>query len=226
MSEPTAPSSSLATIMAYGSRDVILLLRPDGRIIEANAAAADAYLYSREELRTMTVADLRPAEGLQDTPGQLATADAQGVLFETQHRRKDGSEFPVEISSRAVTAAGERFIVSVIRDISERKPAGQALRESEEKFRKAFMTGLDAFYIATLDGLILECNAEWEKLFGYSKEEAIGRTSLELNLYANPADRTILVGEIEAHGQVKDLELKGAGRTASSSTARSPSASS
>ena len=209
MSEPNAPSSSLATIMADSSRDVILLLRPDGRIVEANAAAVDAYGYSLDELREMTVAGLRPADTLQDISRQLAIADGPGALFETRLRRKDGSEFPVEISSRGVTVGGEQFLVSVVRDITERKLAEQALLESEERFRKAFMTGLDAFYIATLDGMLVECNAEFEKLFGYSKEELLGRTSLELNLYADPAERTRMLAEIEANGQAKNLEMTG-----------------
>jgi PAS domain S-box-containing protein len=69
----------------------------------------------------------------------------------------------------------------------ERKQAETILRENEEKFRSAFMTGMDAFYLATLeDGLILEINDNFEDVFGYTREEVIGKTSIQLELYNNP----------------------------------------
>ena len=64
-------------------------------------------------------------------------ADSSGILFETNHRRKDGTTFPVEVSSRGVYIDGERVLLSVIRDITERKEAESKLRESEEMLARA-----------------------------------------------------------------------------------------
>jgi PAS domain S-box-containing protein len=101
-------------------------------------------------------------------------------------------------------------LIGTTRDITAQKEAEVALRESEEKFRLSFMTGLDAFYVATLEeGRITDANQVFEDVFGYSHDEVIGKTSLELNLYNDPADRAAMVKELKANGFVKDLELKG-----------------
>ena len=96
------------------------------------------------------------------------------------------------------------------KDETERKLIQDALSDNEEKFRLAFMTGLDVFYIATLDdGLIIETNNVFEEVFGYTREEAIGKTSLELGLYAHPEDRARVVDALKSKGFVRDLELTG-----------------
>ena len=83
------------------ARDIILFVRlADGRILQANEAAVRAYGYTCEEILTFTVQDLRAPETSGLTRGQMARADEQGLLFETVHRRRDGSTFPVEVSSQ------------------------------------------------------------------------------------------------------------------------------
>jgi two-component system NtrC family sensor kinase len=97
-----------------------------------------------------------------------------------------------------------------IQDITERKRAEEEVRASEQRFKAAFMTGLDGVYIATLeDGRAIEVNDEFAELFGYAREELIGRTSPELNLYCDPADRATMVSGLMARGRIKDFEVKG-----------------
>jgi PAS domain S-box-containing protein len=121
-------------LLAALSRDIILFMRrDDGRILEANAAASDAYGYSREELLTMTIHDLRSPDTAGLTANQMKTAYAQGILFETVHRRKDGATFPVEVSSRGAIIDGVGALISVVRDIAERKCAEMKLRNSLEE---------------------------------------------------------------------------------------------
>ncbi len=88
--------------------------------------------------------------------------------------------------------------------------AKEHTEESEEKFRLSFMTSLDAFYISTLeDGKMIDVNHEMTKIFGYTRDEIIGKTSVELNLYNDSNDRETMVAELKANGQIKDLELIG-----------------
>jgi two-component system cell cycle sensor histidine kinase/response regulator CckA len=103
------------------ARDICLFIGRGGRLLDANDAAIEAYGYSRDELLGMTVHDLRAMETRTDVERKMEEAFTTGTLFETIHVRKDGSRMPVEVGSRATTLRGERLLLSVIRDISERK---------------------------------------------------------------------------------------------------------
>ena len=120
-------------LLSEHSRDPILYLgRGDRRILEANAAATRVYGYTRAELLERSIHDLR-AEGLPGlSADQLEEADAHGILFETVHRRKDGSTLPVEVSMQGATIGDTRVSFSVVRDITERKRAEEERRKSEE----------------------------------------------------------------------------------------------
>lgn len=104
------------------SRDIILFVRKsDGHLIDANEAAVTAYGYSRENLLQLTVYDLRSEDPKIHVQAQMSAANEDGILFTTVHRRKNGSTFPVEVSSRGSTSTtGERYLLSIVRDISER----------------------------------------------------------------------------------------------------------
>ncbi len=91
----------------------------------------------------------------------------------------------------------------------ERKRAEAALRESEERSTKAFRSIPDALVISRLeDGEIIEVNNSWDKVFGYSREEVIGKSSLALDLFADPADRQRTMALLHEQGFVRDYELQ------------------
>jgi two-component system sensor kinase FixL len=113
--------AEIAGFLFEHARDIILVIdAAHGVIIDANAAAEPAYGYTRDELLSLKIFDLRSGPALSVSE-QMRLADAQGLLFETVHRRRDGSLFPVEVSSRGQTIAGRRCLFSIIRDITERK---------------------------------------------------------------------------------------------------------
>ena len=88
----------------------------------------------------------------------------------------------------------------------------QTLRQkpSEQMINLAFITGLDAMCLTTIEeGIIIDVNEEFQNLLGYSREELIGKTSLSLNLYHNPLDREKAIAELKAKGRFKDWELTG-----------------
>ncbi|AKT38219.1 PAS domain S-box protein [Chondromyces crocatus] len=105
------------------TRDVILITTPDGRIVETNDAALRTYGFTREEMLTRSTRDLRVPAASAEVAAQLASARTTGVLFETLHQRKDGTRFPVEISSRSARLDGQDLLVGVVRDITDRKRA-------------------------------------------------------------------------------------------------------
>lgn len=111
-------------LLAEHARDIILFIRrSDGAILEANAAAAQAYGYTIEDLQRLNARDLRAPATLHRLDAELDRAEAAPIVFETAHRRKDGSVFPVEVAAQSVEIGGEKLMVSIVRDITERRLA-------------------------------------------------------------------------------------------------------
>ena len=138
-------------LLAYHSRDIVLCIDSrDGRILEANTAALKAYGYSREELLQLTIQDLRAADTRNLTSDQMVVAGANGLLFETQHRRRDGTFFPVEVSSQGAPVGTSHSLISIVRDITERRQVERALRENQLRLEAVF---------AAIPDLILEYDA-------------------------------------------------------------------
>jgi PAS domain S-box-containing protein len=100
--------------------------------------------------------------------------------------------------------------LGIYEDITEAERARAELLAAREEFQAAFMTGLDAFCIATLeDGRFIEINDEFTLLVGWGRAEIVGRTSLELGLYDDPTERARIVVELKAKGFVRNREFWG-----------------
>ncbi len=157
------------------ARDAILLVSLDGRILEANAAAEAMYGLSREQLTQRRISDLRSPDTRAEIGQQMAQAGRDGILFETLHRRADGSPFPVEVSSRGVTLNGESYLISVIRDLTERRAVDLQLRETEERYHILLETAPDGVFVQT-GGCFQYLNAAALELFGASDPvELVGK---------------------------------------------------
>jgi PAS domain S-box-containing protein len=175
---------ALAEQYDYLSRfanDVILLLGPDGAIVRANDRAADTYGYPTEELARMNLRELRApcSVGAFDADWRLA-GDRNSLIFETQHRSRDGREFPVEMSVRTLEVENRVYRQAIIRDISDRKLAEIELSRSEGRFRQLVESA--PYGIVVADGLeILYANPTAHRMFGASREgELIGGSVLQV----------------------------------------------
>ncbi|HWR44684.1 diguanylate cyclase [Sporomusa sp.] len=116
------------------ARDIILVISTDGKIIEANQAAVNAYGYSLNELRSMCIYDLRSPDTLSQVDDQIRMAYQNGILFRTFHVRRNGERFPVEVNSQQVQLPEGEAVFSIVRDITEAVAIETVLRESEEKY--------------------------------------------------------------------------------------------
>ena len=110
-------------LLSKRARDIILFLRTDGAVVDANQTAVDSYGYDYETLLLMNLRNLRAPATVGLLEQQLKEADETGIHFETIHRRKDGSTFSVEVNSIGADIGVERLLISIIRDISDRKNA-------------------------------------------------------------------------------------------------------
>ena len=134
--ERDALADHYATLIK-GARDIILLIDDEGRIVDANDAAVQTYGYTLEELRNLNIRDLRtPPSQLTMNTEWHKSAQQNGVLFEAEHRRRDGSAFPVEVSSRAFDIGGKPFRQSFVRDISERRQHELSLQNQIAELRQ------------------------------------------------------------------------------------------
>jgi PAS domain S-box-containing protein len=114
------------------ANDIILLIDQDLKILEANDRALSSYGYTREELLQLNLGELRPPDlrlALNEQIEQIV--ESNGLVYETLNQRKDGTIFPVEVSSRLIEVEGKKFFQSIIRDISERKHSENVLRDSQ-----------------------------------------------------------------------------------------------
>lgn len=116
------------------ANDIILLMDADGNILEANDVAVNTYGWPLEQLLTLNIRDLRDPATLDQIQKQLKLTADTGALFETRHKRRDGSTFPVEVSSRLFEHEGNIYRQSIVRDITERHKMQNKLARDASRF--------------------------------------------------------------------------------------------
>ncbi len=168
------------------SNDAFYLIDPQtSQYIDFNRSAYEKLGYSREELSQLGVIDIAEHVTNMDVWKQRVdlVQEKGGLIFESNYRRKDGTKFPTEVSARMLDYGGKTILVANVRDITERRQAEAALRESEERFHKIFSSSPIAICITTLDeGRLLDANNAYWDITGYPPETSIGRNAEELKI--------------------------------------------
>ena len=188
-------------LLAEKARDIILFLDSNGNILDVNDAAVESYGYSKEELLSMNIYNLRVRDTMHPEEHFSGSID-KGISYEIMHRRKDGSKFPVEVSAISTSLDGELIVLSIIRDISERMTINTALKQSEEKFRTLFDKTFDAVYLLEVvedeDILarVIEANSIATHTLGYSREEFIGTSVFKINSVQSNSNKKSILKEL------------------------------
>ena len=160
--------------------DPILWMRPGGQIIEVNKAMCQALGYTREEFQSMMVSDIDPNVAAPDWPERWEAIKASGsYIFESVQKARDGSLIPIEISINHLDYEGEKFLNVFARDITERKRAEDAIRDSEETYRSLYENAPVMMHTLGPDRRLTRVNRAWLETLGYRRDEVIGRKSTD-----------------------------------------------
>ncbi len=158
--------------------DATYWIGPDGRFLYANDAACRYLGYSREELVKMTVSDINPQRTAEAWPERWEKMKGRGPrTFESRHLAKNGREVPVEVTANDLEFDGKEYMLSFVRDITARKEAEETLRLTQFSVDHA----AHAVYWVGEDGRILYANEAARKDLGYSRDEMLSLTILDIN---------------------------------------------
>jgi PAS domain S-box-containing protein len=166
------------------ARDIIMFIGIDGHIIDVNPIAIETYGYTKEEFLKMSIFDLR--KSVKWTQKQMEIAMKMGISFETIHFKKDGTSFPVEVSSIGTVINEEQILISIVRNISQRKEAEIDLRT---RYQDLFMNMHDGFafykiiYNDEKEPIDLECievNKTFEQIVHFEESHLCGVCFLDL----------------------------------------------
>ncbi|MDO9268484.1 MAG: PAS domain S-box protein [Methylobacter sp.] len=161
--------------------DAIVIVNQEGRIVLVNAQTELWFGYSRDELLGQPVEVLVPErfrmhhQSYRQAYTKNPVVRLMGAGLDLYARRKDGSDFPVEINLSPLETKKEKLVTSIIRDVSARKHAEEERRASEVRFQVLLESAPDAIVMADKEGRIVLVNAQTELWFGYSRDELLGQ---------------------------------------------------
>ncbi|MFZ5453126.1 MAG: PAS domain S-box protein [Thermodesulfobacteriota bacterium] len=163
--------------------DAIHWVKPDGGLAYGNQAFCDSLGYSCQELHGMSIFDIDALITKEQWQQHWQKVRELGSLkVESLHKTKDGRLFPVEIAIKYINFDGEEFHCSFARDISERKRAEEALRDSERRLSEIIDFLPDATFATDLEGKVIAWNRAIEEMTGVRAEDIIGKGNYEYTL--------------------------------------------
>lgn len=185
--------------------DLMFRISRDGEYLDLKSEGANITL-SREEIVGKNLQELLPSDVAAISQVAIAKTLDSGILQTCEY------QLPTSLGIRDYEArlvvSGTDEVLAIVRDITDRKQGEVALQNLAQKFAKAFSCSPDSITISTLqEGRFIEVNDSFVNLSGYGRDEAIGKTSFELNLWVNDRDRLNLVQELQSTGVARNLEI-------------------
>jgi PAS domain S-box-containing protein len=173
--EALADEATRHRILIDQSSDGIVIMDENGGVYEANLRFAEMLGYTPEEVRELNVWDWEAEFPREQVAEMIASIGPEGDRFETQHRRKDGTIFDVEISTNGAVCSGQKLIFCVCRDITERKQADKALVEAEEKYKNLVEVASDLIWEVDTQGKYTFISPKIKDILGYEVDEVVGK---------------------------------------------------
>jgi PAS domain S-box-containing protein len=193
------------------SPDPITVSRPgDGTLVMVNPAWCELTGIPQEEAMGRSPVEL----GVWVRPAERGALVAETVrkgyhqTLEVAFLRRDGSEGQLLVTAKLMRIGNEELILGMGKDVSERHQIEMALLESEARYRVLFDLSPHGISLTRIrDGIILEVNQAWEMLSGFTREEVVGRTSLELGLHVDVDKRARLFQEALPAGRIPACQM-------------------
>lgn len=161
--------------------DIITIIDHDGQIIDFNDRALEAYGYTADEFTNKMIMDLRAPIYRGNISDYFNRIEKKGSLRENiEHKRKDGTTFPVEVSIRQFEMENRKYYLDIIRDMSERVAAQKKLADSEARYRGMIEHSTDGIFTADLTGRFISVNDVGCELFGYPRDEILEKHVLDM----------------------------------------------
>jgi PAS domain S-box-containing protein len=191
--------------------DGLVILDSESRMVFVNSETERLFGYGRNELlgRSFTVLVPKETRGSGFPEGSAGAGGwSTARRVEAGGHRKNGTVFAVEVGFSPVVGREGRLFCAAIRDLTERKRAEEVVQASERRYRRYVERNAAAFYCATLNGRIVECNDAAVRLFGYeSQEELLSHRTAQF--YFNPADQQAVVKLLKEHKALTTYEICG-----------------
>lgn len=169
----------------------------DGCILNANKKACESLGYSRSELLRMSVFDIDPKANQESWSSIWQKICKNGSFtIESEHRRKDGTVFPIEVTATLIEFEGRRYAVGLIKDITERRRVSKTLRLAQFIFEKASV----GIFLIRWDGSIALINEHACNYLGYSRDELLGMNITEIDHVYSLDDRDYLMERLRKTG--------------------------
>lgn len=179
--EVLSESENLYKTLFENIRDAVFLFYWDEEngvpetIIEANDVACRRLEYTKKELARMTPSDI-DVRGATDYEFVVKGLAEKGfVVFKTVHRTRTGKEIPTEVNARFFKLGGRRAVLAVARNITDQQKALEDLQKSEARFRSIIESCIIGICITDKNGLFEFVNEEYCQIYGYTREELIGK---------------------------------------------------
>jgi PAS domain S-box-containing protein len=173
--------------------DGILIADPvTKKFLQGNTTICSMLGYTKEEIESLTIHDIHPPEDIyrildefeKQLKGEKVLAEDLPVL------RKDGSIFYADIGAAHTTIGGINYLIGIFRDITERRQADEALKESEEQYRNLFENANESIFVAQ-DGNLVFVNPMTAVMIGYPREELMAKSFIE---FIHPDDQEMVIG--------------------------------